>query len=73
MTKTAEPTTVQEGELITWTMTVTNESSVEAADVNGSRVDDRPLRARLLSLTASQGVCAPEKAARSVACFQATL
>ncbi len=57
MTKTAEPTTVQEGEVITWTMTVTNESSVEAADVNGARVDDRPYGIRLLSLTTSQGVC----------------
>ena len=58
VTKTAEPTTVRVGELITWTMTVTNESSVEAADVNGSRVDDRPYGIRLLSLTTSQGVCA---------------
>ena len=57
VTKTAEPTTVQEGELITWTMTVTNESSVEAVDVNGARTDDRPYGMRVLSLTTSQGVC----------------
>ena len=57
VTKTAEPTTVQEGELITWTMTVTNNSSVEAADVNGARADDRPYGMRVLSLTTSQGVC----------------
>ena len=35
LTKTASPTTVQVGELITWTMTVTNRSSVAAATSAG--------------------------------------
>ena len=34
VTKTADPTTVRVGEPITWTMTVTNESGVDATDVN---------------------------------------
>ena len=38
--KTASPTTVTVGQRITWTMTVTNRSSVEAADVNGLKVAD---------------------------------
>jgi uncharacterized repeat protein (TIGR01451 family) len=57
LTKTVEPTTVRVGELITWTMTVSNESEVNAADVNGARVDDRPLRTQLVSLTTTQGTC----------------
>jgi hypothetical protein len=41
-------------------MTVTNRSSVAAADVNGLKVDDaRSFRTRLISLTASQGTCVP--------------
>ena len=41
-------------------MTVTNRSSVEAADVNGLKVaDPRSYRTRLISLQASQGTCRP--------------
>lgn len=58
--KTASPTTVTVGQRITWTMTVTNESDVEAADVNGLKVNDpRSFRARLVSLKSSQGTCVP--------------
>ena len=74
MTKTAEPTTVQVGELITWTMTVTNESSVEAADVNGARVDDRPYRMQAALPDAVAGdLRARSRLLRSVACFPAPL
>jgi uncharacterized repeat protein (TIGR01451 family) len=58
--KTARPTVVQVGGRITWTMTVTNRSTVEATDVNGVKVDDpRSFRTRLVSLTTSQGTCRP--------------
>ena len=41
-------------------MTVTNRSSVAAADVNGLKLDDpRSFRTRLISLRASQGTCRP--------------
>jgi uncharacterized repeat protein (TIGR01451 family) len=56
--KTVEPTTVVVGGRLTWTMTVTNRSSVAAADVNGVKLDDpRSFRTRLISLRASQGTC----------------
>ena len=43
--------TVVVGGRLTWTMTVTNRSSVAAADVNGVKVDDpRSFRTRLISL-----------------------
>ena len=58
--KTVEPTTVVVGGRLTWTMTVTNRSSVAAADVNGVKLDDpRSFRTRLISLRASQGTCRP--------------
>ncbi len=58
--KTARPTTVVVGQRITWTMTVTNRSSVAADDVNGLKVNDpRSQRTRLVSLRASQGTCKP--------------
>jgi uncharacterized repeat protein (TIGR01451 family) len=58
--KTANPTTVVVGQRITWTMTVTNRSSVAADDVNGVKVNDpRSYRTRLVSLRASQGTCKP--------------
>ncbi len=58
--KTATPTTVTVGQRITWTMTVTNDSDVEAADVNGLKVNDpRSFRTRLISLKTSQGTCVP--------------
>jgi uncharacterized repeat protein (TIGR01451 family) len=58
--KTARPTSVVVGQRITWTMTVTNRSTVAAADVNGVKVNHpRSYRTRLVSLTASQGTCRP--------------
>jgi hypothetical protein len=58
--KVGRPSTVFVGQRITWTMTVTNESSVAAADVNGLKVNDpRSPRTRLVSLRASQGTCRP--------------
>ena len=60
VTKSVEPETVVVGGRLTWTMIVTNRSSVAAADVNGVKVDDpRSLRTRLISLRASQGTCRP--------------
>ena len=58
--KTAKPAVVRVGGRITWTMTVTNNSAVTAADVNGIKVDDpRSFRTKLISLTPSQGTCRP--------------
>jgi uncharacterized repeat protein (TIGR01451 family) len=58
--KSASPTTVNVGGRITWTMTVTNNSTVEASDVNGVKVDDpRSFRTKLISLRTSQGTCRP--------------
>ena len=65
LTKTASPTTVRVGELITWTMTVTNRSTVAAGDVSGARVDDRPFRMEMVSLTTSQGTCSPPDGVQS--------
>jgi hypothetical protein len=60
VTKSVQPETVVVGGRLTWTMTVTNRSSVAAADVNGLKVDDpRSFRTRLISLRASQGTCRP--------------
>ena len=60
VTKSVEPTIVTVGGRLTWTMTVTNRSSVAAADVNGLKLDDpRSFRTRLISLQASQGTCRP--------------
>jgi hypothetical protein len=60
VTKSVAPTVVNVGGRLTWTMTVTNRSSVEAADVNGLKLDDpRSFRTRLISLRASQGTCRP--------------
>ena len=60
VTKSVEPTTVDLGGRLTWTMTVTNRSAVSAADVNGLKLDDpRSYRTRLISLRASQGTCRP--------------
>jgi hypothetical protein len=55
--KTATPTTVVVGQNITWTVTVTNESSVDAPNVNVVRVSERSYRTTLVSLTPSQGTC----------------
>jgi len=58
--KTGKPATVLVGGLIRWTMTVTNRSSVTAADVNGLKVNDpHSFRTQLISLKASQGTCRP--------------
>jgi hypothetical protein len=59
VTKSVQPETVVVGGRLTWTMTVTNRSSVAAADVNGLRVNERPFRTRLIALRASQGTCRP--------------
>jgi uncharacterized repeat protein (TIGR01451 family) len=60
VTKTVAPSVVTVGGRLTWTMKVTNRSSVEAADVNGVKVDDpRSFRTRLVSLETSQGTCRP--------------
>jgi hypothetical protein len=59
VTKTASPTTVQEGGLITWTMTVTNVSSVDAPNVQGLKINETSFKTELISLTPSQGTCAP--------------
>jgi uncharacterized repeat protein (TIGR01451 family) len=83
VTKSVEPETVVVGGRLTWTMIVTNRSSVAAADVNGVKVDDpRSVGTRLTSLRASQGTCrpytcdlgrlAPGASARVIAVTQAT-
>jgi hypothetical protein len=60
VTKSVAPTVVEVGGRLTWTMRVTNRSSVAAADVNGLKLDDpRSFRTRLISLNASQGSCVP--------------
>ena len=52
----SSPTIVIVGGRLTWTMTVTNRSSVAAADVNGVKLDDpRSFRKRLISLQAVAG------------------
>ena len=55
--KTAQPTTVVLGQKITWTVKVTNASSVAAADVNVVKVSENSYRTKLISVTPSQGTC----------------
>jgi uncharacterized repeat protein (TIGR01451 family) len=55
--KSAKPTTVALGQKITWTVTVTNASSVAAADVNVVKVTENSYRTKLISVTPSQGTC----------------
>jgi uncharacterized repeat protein (TIGR01451 family) len=55
--KTATPTTVVLGQKITWTIKVTNASSVEAADVNVVKVSESSYRTKPISVTPSQGTC----------------
>src|SRR4051794_33943920 len=57
--KTATPSIAVLGRAITWRITIKNESPVAAADVNVVRVSERSYRLRLISLTPSQGTCAP--------------
>jgi uncharacterized repeat protein (TIGR01451 family) len=69
VTKTADPPTVVRGGLVTWTVTVTNNSTVEATDVNAVKVDDpRSFRSQLVSLTSSQGTCGIDPARRTGGC-----
>jgi uncharacterized repeat protein (TIGR01451 family) len=58
ITKTANPTTVVIGQKITWTVTVKNNSTVAAADVNVVKVNDFSGLSEVLSITPSQGTCA---------------
>src|SRR5262249_27238575 len=58
VTKTANPTTVVIGQKITWTVTVKNNSSVAAADVNVVKVNEFSHLSAVLSITPSQGTCA---------------
>ena len=55
--KTATPTTAVLGHTIRWTITVTNNSTIAAADINLVRVSELTYRLKLVSLTASQGTC----------------
>jgi hypothetical protein len=57
VTKTAVPTTVLVGQKITWTVKVTNGSTVEASDVNVVKVSERSYLAKVQSVTPSQGTC----------------
>jgi hypothetical protein len=58
VTKTADPTTVTVGQTITWTMTVTNNSSVTATNVVGIRLQERfSFRSKVISIEPSQGTC----------------
>ncbi|HEU5211381.1 MAG TPA: DUF11 domain-containing protein [Gaiellaceae bacterium] len=57
ITKTARPTTVALGRKITWTVKVTNASSVAAADVNVVNVSESSYRTKLISVRPSQGTC----------------
>jgi hypothetical protein len=59
--KTAQPTTALLGQKITWTVKVTNASSVSAADVNVVKVSERTYRTKLISVTPSQGTCSPTR------------
>jgi hypothetical protein len=45
------------GRKITWTVRVTNNSTVDAADVNIVKVSERSYRSKLLSVEPSQGTC----------------
>ena len=61
VTKKASPTTVVVGRDVTWTIVVTNLSSVAAADVNAARVSERSFHLKLVSLKPSQGTCTGTK------------
>jgi hypothetical protein len=58
--KTATPTIAVLGQTISFRVTVTNVSPVDAADVNVVRVSERSYRLSVLSLTPSQGSCAQD-------------
>ena len=55
--KSASPTSTVVGKKIRWTVTVTNNSTVAAADANVVRVSERAYRLNVISVTPSQGTC----------------
>jgi uncharacterized repeat protein (TIGR01451 family) len=55
--KSASPTSAVLGKKITWTIRVTNNSTISAADVNVVRTSDLSFRVKVISLTPSQGTC----------------
>jgi len=55
--KTATPAATVLGRTITFRVTVTNVSPIDADDVNVVRVSERSYRLKVLSLTPSQGSC----------------
>ena len=55
--KSASPTSTVVGRKIRWTVTVTNNSTVAAADANVVRVSERAYRLHVISVTPSQGTC----------------
>ena len=57
VTKTAAPTAAILGHAIGWTVTVRNNSSLAAADVNVARLSELTYRVRVISITPSQGSC----------------
>lgn len=57
VSKRASPTTVVVGHDVTWTIVVTNRSSVAAADVNAARVSEHSFHLKLVSLRPTQGTC----------------
>jgi hypothetical protein len=57
ITKTASPTTQVLGKDIRWTITVKNNSTADAADVDVVRVSERTYRLKVVSITPSQGSC----------------
>ena len=58
--KTATPPIAVLGHTISFRITVTNLSPVDAADVNVVRVSERSSRLKVLSITPSQGTCAQD-------------
>ena len=57
ITKTAAPTTAVLGQTIRWKVTVTNHSTLAAADVNVVRISERTYRLKVISIKPSQGTC----------------
>ena len=57
VTKTARPSTAVLGQRITWTIRVTNRSTVDSTNVDVVKVSERSYRTKVLSVTPSQGTC----------------
>jgi hypothetical protein len=57
ITKTATPTTVAIGQKITWSVTVKNNSTRAAAEVDVVKVNEFSHRSAILSVAPSQGTC----------------